>query len=139
MISCTGQSLFKRVVVTGAYFKPPEVYTNVQKHHGSKSSHTSDSQTLCPTFDTQTDWEHNLKTSSKKLNESQSSLTSRSSSLGNKTQSTNLSNENNMRSNGKRGSADRKSQKSLKHDGSLDRTSRKQMVVSSTGESKLSN
>jgi receptor tyrosine kinase-like orphan receptor 1 len=70
----------------GAYFKPAESH---KLGHGSKSSHASDSPTVCP--DAQDSgpatWER------KRLTESQSSLTSRSSSLGNKTQSTSLSNE----------------------------------------------
>lgn len=126
----------------GAYFKAPDPGTKPQKYgHSSKSSHTTDSQTVCPTFENPNDpsltWERNLKQASlSKLNESQSSLTSRSSSLGNKTQSTNLSDHRNHRKGG-----DRKSSKSLKNDSSLDRLSHpKNMVVNTVGdnyESKL--
>lgn len=97
------------------------------KHgHSSKSSHTTDSQTLCPMTDHPTDnsatWERNLqKSSANKLNLSQSSLTSRSSSLGNKTQSTNLSDQNMRHS---RKSIDRKSTKSSRNDGSFEKHSR---------------
>lgn len=125
----------------GAYFKTPEVYTNPPSSkfgHSSKSSHSSESPTVCPTYDGQADtWERNLKkTSSNKLNESQSSLTSRSSSLGNKTQSTSLSNEHNAR--GSRKSGERRGKK---HEvNSLDRNPRS-IVVSTNGdnfETKLS-
>lgn len=113
---------------SGAYFKTPENYSsNSMKGHSSKSSHTTDSQTLCPMstdmlqHDNATTWERGLqKTSANKLNLSQSSLTSHSSSLGNKTQSTNLSDQNTRHS---RKSIDRKSTKSSSHrnDGSFDK------------------
>ncbi|VEN42632.1 unnamed protein product [Callosobruchus maculatus] len=63
----------------GAYFKT--VPTPLKQNHGSKSSHISDSQTLCPTVDNQQTsftWERDRhKPSSSRLNDSQSSLTSR--------------------------------------------------------------
>lgn len=128
--------------LSGAYFKSPEVYTNPPSKYGhsSKSSHSSESATVvCPTYDGQVDtWERNLKkTSSNKLNESQSSLTSRSSSLGNKTQSTSLSNEQNTR--GSRKSGERRGRQ-RQEVSSLDRNPRN-IVVSTNGdnfETKLS-
>ena len=92
----------------GAYFK-------VDGHrpaHGSKSSH-SDSAAAAADEGAAT-WER------KRLHESQSSLTSRSSSLGNKTQSTSLSNEH---------SKNRRSHR--RKEDSLDR---KNTVVSSNGD-----
>ncbi|KAF2880458.1 hypothetical protein ILUMI_25706 [Ignelater luminosus] len=122
---------------SGAYFKNPDVHTNPQKH-GSKSSHTSDSPTVCPSFDLQTEsshtWEKNLrKTSANKLNESQSSLTSHTSSLGNRTQSTSLSNDHNVRNSRK--SVDRKSQKSPRTDTPSEGLNPKNTVVNSNGDS----
>lgn len=107
-------------LLLGAYFKTtPENYNNSMKQgHSSKSSHTTDSQTLCPITDPNENagatWERGLqKSSTNKLNLSQSSLTSHSSSLGNKTQSTNLSDQNTRHS---RKSIDRKSTKSSRND-----------------------
>ncbi|XP_072393003.1 tyrosine-protein kinase transmembrane receptor Ror-like isoform X2 [Diabrotica undecimpunctata] len=106
----------------GAYFKTaptPQKYS-----HSSKSSHTSDSQSACPTIDNQMSftWErdHHKPTSSR-LNDSQSSLTSRSSSLGNTTQSTVISNEM------------RKEKRPKKSIDSLERLNPKNTVVSSSG------
>ncbi|XP_050512486.1 tyrosine-protein kinase transmembrane receptor Ror-like isoform X2 [Diabrotica virgifera virgifera] len=106
----------------GAYFKTaptPQKYS-----HSSKSSHTSDSQSACPTIDNQMSftWErdHHKPTSSR-LNDSQSSLTSRSSSLGNTTQSTVISNEM------------RKEKRPKKSIDSLERFNPKNTVVSSSG------
>lgn len=85
----------------GAYFKsvPPSCQPTPQRHNmlnSSKSSHASDSQTLCAPIENQMSsltWESDRhKPSSSRLHDSQSSLTSgRSSSLGNTTQSTNIS------------------------------------------------
>lgn len=74
--------------MTGAYFKTSQT---PQKHgHSSKSSHTSGSQT--PAHDNKT-WERNCHIAGPcRLNDSQSSLTSKS-SVGNTTQSTNVSSE----------------------------------------------
>ncbi|XP_060534424.1 tyrosine-protein kinase transmembrane receptor Ror-like isoform X2 [Cylas formicarius] len=85
----------------GAYFKslPPSCQPTPHRRcaNGSKSSHTSDSQTLCVANDnplSSLTWEreHPSKPSSSR-HDSQSSLTSRCSSLGNTntTQSTNIS------------------------------------------------
>ncbi|KRT86227.1 protein kinase [Oryctes borbonicus] len=121
----------------GAYFKTPDVVTNPAKFgHASKSSHSSDAPLVCPTFENQTDpsltWERNLKKASAgKLNESQSSLTSRSSSLGNKTQSTSLSDQTTRNS---RKSIDRKSQKSSKTESGSDRGNPRNVIVSTNGE-----
>ncbi|XP_076256712.1 tyrosine-protein kinase transmembrane receptor Ror-like isoform X2 [Rhynchophorus ferrugineus] len=84
----------------GAYYKslPSSCQPTPQRHclTGSKSSHASDSQTLCTAAENQVTsltWESERhKPSSSRLHDSQSSLTSgRSSSLGNTTQSTNIS------------------------------------------------
>lgn len=89
-------------------------------------------------------WErNNLKnTSTNKLNESQSSLTSRSSSLGNKTQSTSLSNEHNTRAGcSSRKSGERRSGRKQQEVNSLDRNNPRNIVVSTNGdnfETKLS-
>ncbi|KAJ8954467.1 hypothetical protein NQ314_007073 [Rhamnusium bicolor] len=96
------------------------------KHsQGSKSSHTSDSQTVCPTNENQMTsftWERDRhKPSSSRLHDSQSSLTSRSSSLGNTTQSTNISND---------GRRERRMRKNID---SLEKLNPKTMVVSSSG------
>ncbi|XP_049824596.1 tyrosine-protein kinase transmembrane receptor Ror-like isoform X2 [Aethina tumida] len=85
-------------VGNGAYFRTPSNNPTPAKHvHGSKSSHTSDSQTLCPmnenqmaNFTLERERERN-KPSSSKLHDSMNSLTSRSSSMGNTTQSTTVS------------------------------------------------
>ncbi|XP_066251770.1 tyrosine-protein kinase transmembrane receptor Ror-like isoform X2 [Euwallacea similis] len=118
----------------GAYFKsvPSSCQPTPQRHcmAGSKSSHTSDSQTLCPAMENQISsltWEsdrHNIsKPSSSRLHDSQSSLTSgRSSSLGNATQSTNISGE---------GRRERRHKGSRNLD-SLDRMNPKSTVVSSS-------
>nr|CAI5834444.1 unnamed protein product [Callosobruchus analis] len=82
-------------------------------------------KTLCPTVDNQQasfTWERDRhKPSSSRLNDSQSSLTSRSSSIGNTTQSTNISNE---------GRRERRPKKNLE---SFDKFSPKNTVVSSSG------
>ncbi|KAJ8950729.1 hypothetical protein NQ318_011220 [Aromia moschata] len=79
----------------GAYFKTAP--TPLKHSQGSKSSHTSDSQTACPIAENPPmsfTWERDRhKPTSSRLNDSQSSLTSRTSSLGNTTQSTNLSSD----------------------------------------------
>lgn len=105
----------------GAYFRTPD-HSQSSQHkfaHGSKSSHkSSDSPTVCsaePPCEIAT-WER------KRLTESQSSLTSRASSLGNKTQSTSLSNEHSKRRNHKR------------NEDSLDRVNPKNTIVSSNGD-----
>ncbi|KAG5876171.1 hypothetical protein JTB14_015726 [Gonioctena quinquepunctata] len=108
----------------GAYFK---TVPTPQKHsQGSKSSHTSDSQTLCPTLENQPmafTWERDRhKPTSSRLHDSQSSLTSRSSSLGNTTQSTNISNE------------FKKEKRTKKNIDSLERFNPKNIVVSSSGD-----
>lgn len=124
-------------MLEGAYFKSPDVVTNPQRFgHTSKSSHSSESPTVCPTFDNPNDvsstWERNLKKASANvLNESQSSLTSRSSSLGNKTQSTNLSDQNTRNS---RKSIDRKSQKAVKATTDGSSLDRRNIIVSTNGE-----
>ncbi|KAK5638287.1 hypothetical protein RI129_012582 [Pyrocoelia pectoralis] len=107
-----------------------------KQNGSSKSSHTSDSPTVCASYENHTDpppiWDKNLKkVSSNKLNESQSSLTSHSSSLGNsnKTQSTSLSNDQNV----KRKSVDRRINKRPENipDGYIP----KNIVVNSNGDS----
>ncbi|KAL1500836.1 hypothetical protein ABEB36_006267 [Hypothenemus hampei] len=119
----------------GAYFKsvPSSCQPTPQRHcmNLSKSSHTSDSQTLCPSMDNQISsltWDnerHNIsKPSSSRLHDSQSSLTSgRSSSLGNATQSTNISMEGGKRERRRKGS---------RNLDSLDRSNPKTVVVSSS-------
>lgn len=115
----------KRLVdfVAGAYFKTAP--TPLKHSQGSKSSHTSDSQATCPIIDNQTTsftWERDRhKPGSSRLNDSQSSLTSRSSSLGNATQSTSVSNE---------GRRERRSRRNVD---SLERLNPKNTVVSSSG------
>ncbi|CAH0549358.1 unnamed protein product [Brassicogethes aeneus] len=81
-----------------AYFRTPSNHpTPLKIGLSSKSSHTSDSQTLCPTSENHVSnftWERenrNAKPSSSRLHDSQNSLTSRNSSLGNTTQSTTVS------------------------------------------------
>ncbi|XP_018562760.1 tyrosine-protein kinase transmembrane receptor Ror isoform X1 [Anoplophora glabripennis] len=107
----------------GAYFKTAP--TPLKHSQGSKSSHTSDSQATCPIMDGQVTsftWERDRhKPGSSRLNDSQSSLTSRSSSLGNATQSTSVSNE---------GRRERRSRKNVD---SLERLNPKNTVVSSSG------
>lgn len=77
--------------MTGAYFKSS---TTPQRHgHGSKSSQTSGSQTPANENKSSLTWERSCQgPNSCRLNDSQSSLTSKS-SLGNTTQSTNISSE----------------------------------------------
>ncbi|XP_074031673.1 tyrosine-protein kinase transmembrane receptor Ror isoform X2 [Leptinotarsa decemlineata] len=108
----------------GAYFKTAP--TPLKHSQGSKSSHTSDSQTLCPAVENQPmsfTWERDRhKPTSSRLHDSQSSLTSRSSSLGNTTQSTNISNE------------IRREKRTKKNIDSLERLNPKNMVVSSSGD-----
>ncbi|KAF5286190.1 hypothetical protein FQA39_LY16360 [Lamprigera yunnana] len=116
-----------------------EVYT-IHPKHSSKSSRTSDSPTVCGSFDNQSDmpqaWDNkNLKkVSSTKLNESQSSLTSHSSSLGNsnRTQSTSLSGD--QVKNSKK-SIDRRSNKSLRSEVVTESLVPKNIVVNSNGDS----
>ncbi|XP_017774696.1 PREDICTED: tyrosine-protein kinase transmembrane receptor Ror-like isoform X1 [Nicrophorus vespilloides] len=128
----------------GAYFKTHTLdgHGHPQRYgHSSKSSHTSgDSQTVCPTFENHHDpsltWERSLKktASSGKLDGgSQSSLTSRS-SLGNKTQSTNLSDQNNATQRNSRKSIERKCvvPQVRRAEGSLDRPPKRATVVVST-------
>lgn len=106
----------------GAYFK--SVPTPQKYNHSSKSSHTSDSHSNYTNNENHMSFtwerEHHRPTSSR-LNDSQSSLTSRCSSLGNTTQSTVISNEN------------RKEKRPKKSVDSLDRVNPKNTVVSSSG------
>lgn len=67
------------------------------------------------------------------MNESQSSLTSHTSSLGNRTQSTSLSNDHNVRNSRK--SVDRKSQKSPRNDTPSEGLNPKNTIVNSNGDS----
>ncbi|XP_057651083.1 tyrosine-protein kinase transmembrane receptor Ror-like isoform X2 [Diorhabda carinulata] len=105
----------------GAYFKTAPT---PQKYSQSlKSNHTSDSQSGCPgDIQMSFTWERDRhKPTSSRLNDSQSSLTSRSSSLGNTTQSTVISNETHK---------EKRPKKSID---SLDRLNPKNTVVSSSG------
>ncbi|CAG9853530.1 unnamed protein product [Phyllotreta striolata] len=106
----------------GAYFK--SVPTPQKYNFSSKSSHTSDTHSNYTNGENQMcfTWErdHRRPTSSK-LNDSQSSLTSRSSSAGNTTQSTVISNE------------ARKEKRPKRSVDSLDRLNPKNTVVSSSG------
>ncbi|XP_056631245.1 tyrosine-protein kinase transmembrane receptor Ror-like isoform X2 [Diorhabda sublineata] len=105
----------------GAYFKTAPT---PQKYSQSlKSNHTSDSQSGCPgDIQMSFTWERDRhKPTSSRLNDSQSSLTSRSSSLGNTTQSTVISNEIHR---------EKRPKKSID---SLDRLNPKNTVVSSSG------
>uniref|UniRef100_A0A1Y1M0I5 Uncharacterized protein n=1 Tax=Photinus pyralis TaxID=7054 RepID=A0A1Y1M0I5_PHOPY len=111
----------------GSYCKPAEAHPR----HSSKSSHASDSPTVCASSaDPPHIWDLK-KVSSNKLNESQSSLTSHSSSLGNsnKTQSTSLSNENS-----KRKSIDRRSNKNIRPENVPEGYAPKNIVVNSNGD-----
>ncbi|KAJ8984042.1 hypothetical protein NQ317_012266, partial [Molorchus minor] len=107
----------------GAYFKTAP--TPQRLAHGSKYSHTSESQSTCPATENLTTsftWERDRhKPSSSRFNDSQSSLTSRTSSLGNTTQSTNLSNDG------------RRERRSKRNADSLEKLNPKNMVVSSSG------
>ncbi|KAJ8916666.1 hypothetical protein NQ315_000311 [Exocentrus adspersus] len=107
----------------GAYFKSAPI--SLRHAQGSKSSHTSDSQATCPVDNQMASftWEREArhKTGASRLNDSQSSLTSRSSSLGNATQSTSVSNEL------------RRERRSRRNVDSLERLSPKNTVVSSSG------
>uniref|UniRef100_A0A1Y1M7M7 receptor protein-tyrosine kinase n=1 Tax=Photinus pyralis TaxID=7054 RepID=A0A1Y1M7M7_PHOPY len=112
---------------SGSYCKPAEAHPR----HSSKSSHASDSPTVCASSaDPPHIWDLK-KVSSNKLNESQSSLTSHSSSLGNsnKTQSTSLSNENS-----KRKSIDRRSNKNIRPENVPEGYAPKNIVVNSNGD-----
>lgn len=102
-------------------YKTPEHQLQQQQKYGhsSKSSHSSENP--CGYLESASEpvtMERNLKCG--RLNESQNSLSSRCSSLGNRTQSTSLSN-------------DIKGKRRKKH-GSLDRNNPKNMVVSSVGD-----
>ncbi|CAG9821424.1 unnamed protein product [Phaedon cochleariae] len=113
----------------GAYFKavPPTPLKHGQQSSGSRSGHTSDSPTVCGLNDGQQmafAWERDHhKATASKLNDSQSSLTSRSSSLGNTTLSTNVSNE---------GRKERRPKKNSDSQ-SLERRNLRNTVVSSSG------
>ncbi|ERL90801.1 hypothetical protein D910_08147 [Dendroctonus ponderosae] len=105
----------------GAYFKSGGAAQPTPQRHlagSAKSSHTSDSQTLCPA-EPPIGWDVG-KPSSSRLHDSQSSLTSgRSSSLGNTTQSTNISGE----------ARRERRRKSSRTADSLDRTNGKSTMV----------
>lgn len=111
--------------VSGSYIKTPEHALQPHKYgHSSKSSHSSDNHTTTSGYAETSPSEpapidRNLARCNR-LNESQNSLSSRCSSLGNRTQSTNLSN-------------DLKGKRKKKHS-SLERTNPKNMVVSSVGD-----
>ncbi|XP_048518859.1 tyrosine-protein kinase transmembrane receptor Ror isoform X1 [Dendroctonus ponderosae] len=108
----------------GAYFKSGGAAQPTPQRHlagSAKSSHTSDSQTLCPA-EPPIGWDVG-KPSSSRLHDSQSSLTSgRSSSLGNTTQSTNISGE----------ARRERRRKSSRTADSLDRTNGKSTMVSAS-------
>lgn len=112
----------------GSCFKPSSssCQPTPQKYgHSSKSSHTSDG-TQFPTDLTSLTWERDRQkpsSSSSRLHDSQSSLTSRASSIGNNTQSTNISGDY------------RRERRSRKNIDSLERLGNpKNMVVSSNGD-----
>ncbi|KAK4878187.1 hypothetical protein RN001_010693 [Aquatica leii] len=116
---------------------------DVHHKHSSKSSRTSDSPTVCASFDNHIGeqpphlWDKNLKkVSSNKLNESQSSLTSHSSSLGNsnRTQSTSLSNDHFVK-NSSRKSVDKKCINKPRTENVSENVVPKNIVVSSNGDS----
>ncbi|KAK9880670.1 hypothetical protein WA026_011907 [Henosepilachna vigintioctopunctata] len=118
--------VWKHSTVSNApYIKTPEHALQSHKYgHSSKSSHSSDNHTVNSGYAETSPsdpipMDRNLARCNK-LNESQNSLSSRCSSLGNKTQSTSLSNE-------------VKAKRKKKHS-SLERTNPKNMVVSSIGD-----
>ncbi|KAL3271515.1 hypothetical protein HHI36_021994 [Cryptolaemus montrouzieri] len=110
---------------SGPFIKTPEHALQPHKYgHSSKSSHSSDNHTINSGYAETSPidpipMDRNLARCNK-LNESQNSLSSRCSSLGNRTQSTSLSN-------------DVKAKRKKKHS-SLERTNPKNMVVSSVGD-----
>lgn len=112
----------------GSYFKQvSSCQPTPQKYgHSSKSSHTSDSSSQYPNELTSLTWERDRQkpsSSAARLHDSQSSLTSRASSIGNNTQSTNMSGDY------------RRERKSRKNLDSLERIGNpKNMVVNSNGD-----